>query len=79
MRGLTPSEQDTPAVQAVVAQPAETVMPCPFCGSDKATGMEIDMGAWAVCCSWCGTIGPRSRGMRLAVARWNSPLERQRH
>lgn len=54
---------------------SEAVLPCPFCGNDRATGIEIDQGKWAVCCSWCGTIGPHSRCVRMAVARWNSPLD----
>ena len=56
---------------------SETVMSCLFCGSDKATGMEIDIGTWAVCCCWCGTIGPHSTSIQIAIARWNSPIERQ--
>lgn len=58
------------------ARHGETVMPCPFCGSGKATGVEIDLGMWAVCCNWCGSIGPRSKSIQLAVARWNAPIPR---
>lgn len=54
-----------------------TVGSCPFCNSDAVRCMEIDQGVWTVCCSWCGTMGPQSRSLQLAVARWNAPLERQ--
>lgn len=55
----------------------EADMSCLFCGTNQVMPMEVDEGVWAVCCSGCGTIGPHARTMKLAEARWNSPVERQ--
>lgn len=71
MCNLTPLADEAPNL---ARDNSGTVMSCVFCGSDKASGMEVDNGIWAVCCCWCGTIGPHAKSIQLAVARWNAPL-----
>lgn len=65
-----------PAATVSDSESAEALLACPFCGSNQTVSMEVDIGRWAVLCSWCDALGPHSRSRQLAVARWNSPIER---
>lgn len=67
-------ECDPYPLPAATPKDVETTeaLTCPFCGTHQAIAMEVDVGQWAVWCSWCNAFGPHSRNRQLAIARWNT-------
>ncbi|MBW7900458.1 MAG: Lar family restriction alleviation protein [Rhodocyclaceae bacterium] len=49
--------------------------PCPFCGTEPAHAIEIDVGTWAVPCDACRSIGPLADDERRAAELWNARPE----
>jgi Lar family restriction alleviation protein len=48
---------------------------CPFCAGSEVSVLEVDVGAWAVCCKECGAIGPTIKGKpESAIDSWNMRL-----
>lgn len=50
---------------------ANSISPCPFCASDQATPVEIDIERWSIVCNSCGGVGPTAENLAEAIDAWN--------